>query len=455
VNEAAPRRTAPSAEGAAGVAPIRPDRPVARGAFVAGVSAAAAGLALIFFLSGPRAIVYDSYHYYELSRIVASEGLGGFQSLVRTYGYPLFLAAARGFRETTPETAHALAAALQVLLHLAASFAAASVAGRLFRDRRVFAGVFAAAALNPILLLRATEMLSDSPAASLTALAVFLALPRSGRPALRAFTAFLCAGTSAALRPASIVLLPALALVWILRAHRYGERPLPTLAAYLAAALGAVLPLAPEVASNARAYDRWTPLVVEGLYRDQAAWGTGMLKYGTSLVSDRPPQIVYENPFVPGGAAPAELARTRPLAYAKTLGAHLFGMLDQDFPYTYVENLRPPARWPLSIAAYAFLFCGLAGMGLGLARVSAPWDSTLYFGAALLSAGALVAIYLPVAVESRFSVPLYLLLTPAAVHAVLWLSQRRSGTIVAAAIAGGGFVAACVQLSRWMTTLIR
>jgi hypothetical protein len=73
----------------------------------------------------------------------------------------------------------------------------------------------------------------------------------------------------------------------------------------------------------------------------------------------------------------------------------------------------------------------------------------------VLASGALVAIYLPVAVESRFSAPLYSLLTPAAVHAVLWLSRRRSGTVVAAAIAGGGFVAACVQLSRWMTTLIR
>jgi hypothetical protein len=64
-----------------------------------------------------------------------------------------------------------------------------------------------------------------------------------------------------------------------------------------------------------------------------------------------------------------------------------------------------------------------------------------------------VAVYLPVAVESRFSLPLYFFLPPAAVAGVRWLSAKRSGTILAVAIAGGGFVAACVQLSRWLSKL--
>ncbi len=71
-------------------------------------------------------------------------------------------------------------------------------------------------------------------------------------------------------------------------------------------------------------------------------------------------------------------------------------------------------------------------------------------GAALLGL-ALFAVYLPVAVENRFSLPLYVLLPPAAVYGVAWLSERRSGTIVALAIAGGGFIGACVQISIWLT----
>jgi hypothetical protein len=326
------------------------------------------------------------------------------------------------------------------------------VTARRFRDRRLFAPTLAVLALNPILLLRATEMLSDSVSASLVGFAVFLSLPE-GRPAPRAFGAFLCAGLAAMVRPANVALLPALAIVWVVRACRRRERAPGPIAA---AAAGVAIALLPQLASNARAYGRWTPLVVEGLYRDQASWGVGMLKYGTSLVPGRVPQIEYLNPFLAAdGSSPERLAARHPVAYAKTLAAHAFAMLDQDFPYTYVENLRPPARWPLSLANYAFFFFALAGLALGVFGISAPGDSRLYLLSAALGAGALIAIYLPVAVESRFAAPLYPLLTPAAVHAALWLSGRRSGTVVAVAIAGGGFVAACVQLSRWMTTLIR
>jgi len=75
----------------------------------------------------------------------------------------------------------------------------------------------------------------------------------------------------------------------------------------------------------------------------------------------------------------------------------------------------------------------------------------LYGAGAALIGLACVAVYLPVAVENRFSLPLYVLLPPAAVYAVGWLAGRRSGSIVALAIAGGGFVAACVQISLWLT----
>jgi hypothetical protein len=77
----------------------------------------------------------------------------------------------------------------------------------------------------------------------------------------------------------------------------------------------------------------------------------------------------------------------------------------------------------------------------------------LYGAGAALFSLALIAAYLPVAVESRFSMPLYFLLAPAAVYAVVWLSGKRSGTILAVAILGGGFVGAGVQLSRWLSKL--
>jgi hypothetical protein len=102
------------------------------------------------------------------------------------------------------------------------------------------------------------------------------------------------------------------------------------------------------------------------------------------------------------------------------------------------------------LANYAFLFLSGLGLALLLARERRT-PAGLYAAGATLFALALFAVYLPVAVESRFSLPLYLILPPAAVYAVLWLAARRSGTIVAVAIAGGGFIAACVQVSLWLS----
>jgi hypothetical protein len=107
---------------------------------------------------------------------------------------PPVLAASRGFRDSGPDAARANAAAAQVALHLALALYAGRATARVFRDPRLFAPTFAVLALNPILLLRATEMLSDSVSASLVGFAVFLSLPE-GRPAPRAFGAFLCAAS--------------------------------------------------------------------------------------------------------------------------------------------------------------------------------------------------------------------------------------------------------------------
>ena len=131
---------------------------------------------------------------------------------------------------------------------------------------------------------------------------------------------------------------------------------------------------------------------------------------------------------------------------------HGFALFDQDLPFTYVTNTRPWHRWPLSLANYAFLYLAALGVAAGLLRRNAPEQERVYFSAALLVSLACAAIYLPVAVENRFSLPVYLVLSPAAVFAGAWLSSRRSGTAVTLLIGGGGFIAICVQLSRWLSS---
>ena len=442
-----------------------------RGRFLLAVSAASTGLATACFLGGFRGVIYDSFHYITLSRIISSEGLWDLYSRYRTYGYPLFVSLVIGFRDTSDGTTRALVFAAQLLVYLAASFYAARVAERVFGSPRFFFGTYLALALNPIALIRTTELLSDLLSAVLLALALFVSLERS-RPTRRAFLAFLALGLSIAVRPANLAVLPALAILWLFRGRLYGERMRQVL---LPAAAALMLSLAPQLLSNVRAYDAWNPLLVDRLYANQVSWGMAILKYGTIVADGVEPQLEYRNPFYsPDMSSPREFLARKPGGYLKTLAMHGFGLVDQDHAFTYIQSARPWYRWPLSLLNYAFLFLALFGLaaGSGLSfvhsasglsgqnpdltpgggsqgrREAAP---RLYFAGAFLVSLAYVAIYLPVAVENRFSTPLYLVLAPAAVMGVDWLSRRRSGTVVAVAIAGGGFIAICVQLSLWLS----
>jgi hypothetical protein len=421
--------------------------------FAAGVSAAAAVMAWAFFRAGFPGVIYDAFHYYTLSSIVSVEGLWNFASRIRMYGYPLFVAAATGFSDPPPDVARGIVAVVQVAFVLAAAFYAARVAKRVFRASVFFEATYALIVLNPITLIRATELLSDSVSSVLVGLSLFVSL-EEGWTKRRAVLAFLSAAASTAVRPANLAILPALALLWVLRARLYGERR--QLAGSLAlGALCVALVLLPQLHGNVKAWDAWTPLLVERLYGAQAAWGTAILKYTTLVVPGREPELVYPNPMRPEGVwSPGEFLRERPLGYLKTLGAHGFALVDHDFPYAYVTGPPPAWRWPLALANYTFLFLSAFGLAALLAdRKVRNTPAGLYASGAALYSLALVAVYLPVAVESRFSMPLYFLLPPAAVYAVAWLSGKRSGTILAVAIVGGGFIAAGVQLSRWLSKL--
>ncbi len=421
---------------------------VRRRSFAAATSLGSAALAVLFFLEGSRGVLYDSFHYFTLSRIISTEGLWSLHSRVRTYGYPLFISLVTGFSNASPQSARVLVFAAQLSIYLAAALYASRVAERIFGSERFFYGTYLAMALDPIALIRTTEMLSDLLSAVLILLALLPPLEK-GRPLRRAFVSFLCAGLSVAVRPANLAVLPALAVIWLLRARLYGERPARPLCLGGAAI---ALALAPQLYGNVSAYDVWTPLLPERLYREQVGWGMSILKYGTLVLPGRAPELVYENPFYPRGASsPGEFLKLRPLGYAATLGLHAFALVDQDLPFSYVNKPRLWYRWPLSLWNYAFLFFAGLSVTRALARrPSGRSAAKIYFVAAALTSTCYAAIYLPVAVESRFSTPLYLVLAPAAVAGALWLAERRPGTVLGIGIAGCAFVAICVRLSLWL-----
>jgi hypothetical protein len=357
-----------------------------------------------------------------------------------------------GFRRLSPEVVRPLVFVPQLILYLAACAAAARSFGRVF-PRRGFATVFyASAALNPVLLARVTEVLSDVLAAILVLLAVVLTVDpaRTRRPVAAAAGSLACGALAAVVRPANVTIFAAIVILWIVRGVLTKSLPAIALPVLLAAAL---LPFVPQIVINSRAFGKPEPLIVARLYRDQTLWGTANLKYATSVIPDQPPEIGYANPLYRGDPSAGEFLRRNPVGYLATLGVHLFAMFDQDFLFTYVTDLHPWYRWPLSAMNLAFLV--LAGWGIVLAlRPPSSREARFATIAILFTSLVYVGIHLPIAVESRFSIPIDLFLTPFFTVALLRIGELwRSGSrraIVRIAVATLVCVGLGLVLSGWI-----
>ncbi len=420
---------------------------------------AAVGIAELLFFAGYQGLIYDAYGYYVFAQRIVHGGLsaGAFPS--RTYGYPLFVALCGGFQSVAPDTARALVFHAQLLLLLLVGAEGARVLGHLLRCETARKWAYASVVLNPFLLARATEILSDLLAGMLAYAAVLLVLKRDfpsrqQSPPAAATGSLLLAASAAVVRPAAAPLLAVVAALWIARQTIWREfRPaiLPLLFA------AAALPFLPQIAVNRHVYGRAEPLVVEHLYREQVGMGAARLKYATDVRRGALPQIDYANPLYHGETT-RDFVLRRPLAFLATCALHLFAVLDQDFLFTYGRDLHPPYRWPLQALQFLFLFGGGLGAVLALLRRdgSVARDPRRFAGAAfLLAAAASVAIYLPTAVESRFAAPFELLWTPFFVLAALAIRDwsRQEMWRLLAALGAGAIVwtLACLRISAWIT----
>lgn len=419
---------------------------------------AAIGIAYIFFFSGYQDLIYDAWGYYKLSQNLAKGGLLAAAHESRTYGYPLFVAICSAFQELDTKTVRLLVFHVQLAAVLAACAAAARRLGRAFGEKPLATLLYASAVLNPFLLVHATETLSDALSAALVFLAVALAAAKGGEErsvSLSSAMALLCASFAVVVRPANTGVLFAVVLILAARRILWSDlklRPAPLLL------VAALLPFVPQIWINARVYGRFEPLVVSHLYRDQTRWGAAQLKYGTLIEPGRPPELIYGNPLWRGEDSPAEFFRRRPVSYLATLGLHFFAMLDHDLPFVYATDARPWYRWPLSSLNYVFLFMSLAGMiaVVGRARRRGARDPAAFAALSLLLAAACsAAVYLPTAVESRFSLSFDLLVTPFFAAALLrareLAAERRWKTLGRLGALGAVFMALCVALSAWIS----
>jgi hypothetical protein len=423
------------------------------------ITASAVLLASLCFREGYPTPIYDSLGYYILSIVLRIQGLSAWPTDLRTYGYPLFVAIVTGFRDLPPEEVRLATFVAQLVVFLAVCHCVSRKLAAIFRSETLGVWAYGVGALNPVLLIHTTELLSDLVSAVLVQLCVALSwkVPEEdaagGGVNRRVFLSFLCAGAAVAVRPANAVVVVALCAVWALRAGRWRE---PGLSGVVAALVGLIPPLVPQTIINYGLSGKLNPLLVAGLYGQQRVWGMGTIKYGTVLIDGRSPFLTYLNPFYAGDPGPRVFLLHHPLRYLATLGLHAFAMLDPDLPFTYVTDLRPGYRWPLGVLNAVLLYLALVGLLLGAWRAlrRRKFDELEFvFLSTLVVGSAYLVLYLPVAVESRFGIPILSLATPLIVGAGwLW----RFGGIgpagkTAAALGLPVWLTGCVLLSAWIS----
>ncbi len=423
------------------------------------VTVVSVALAYAFFLEGYPALIYDAWGYYQLSEILRTKGLAAWPVEFRTYGYPLFLAAVSGFRSLSQETLRLAVFGAQLALYLATCAFLGRKVAAVFESESMGAWVFAIAALNPVLLLHTTEPLSDLLSAVLIELALLLSWRVKGEPPgvrtqiVRPLLAFFCAAAATEVRPANVAVVAALAAVWLVRAVRWRDlRP----ASAAAAIAGLIPPLLPQFFINYRVFGRVTPLIVQSLYRLQMQWGMGALKYGTLVIPGRSPFLTYVNPLYRGDPDPVSFLRHHPFRYLATLALHAFAMLDYDLPFTYITDLHPWYRWPLSLLTYAGIALALLGLALSVRRAILRRrldESDFALGSIVLVGAAYLVLYLPVEVENRFGLTLVLLMTPLVVVGGAWLLEKRGRPLARrlAVAAAGAYVLASLSVSVWIS----
>jgi hypothetical protein len=424
------------------------------------VGAAAAGV--LFFVASYPDLIFDSDSYAVLARFVSHGRL--FPDFVdfRTYGYPLFVALCTGFRDLSPPVVRLAVFLVQLVLFIGACAIGARRLGEITGSRRFAVIAYVLTVANPFLLARASETLSDSLSAVLVYLGILWILPPRRVPegpprrvAAKAAGALLCLAFATMVRPSNLPVLFVGVSLLAFRQALWREMRWNAAPWLLAAGL---LPFAPQVYTNLRVFGKFQPLIVRSLYRDQTRWGMGAIKYGTLVRPPEEPYLVYRNPFYHWEPTAPFFLRTRPAAYLATLALHLFAMFDNDFLFTYVTDLHPAYRWPLSILGYVLLFLCLAGVAaFGKALRREGWRSPPGFaGLGLIAAAAAsVVLYVPTLVESRFAAPALLLLSPFAARAIEEIGELRARgrTRVFAAwiLAGILFVGGCARLSAWVS----
>jgi len=426
---------------------------------------ASAATALFLFSVSYPGLCCDARGYYDGAQAIIRNGLLGYSDDLRTYGYPLFLAFTFQVAKLFSLDEKVVVFVGQWLVLLGISAHAKQFFYAISRNWFFAFLIFAGTMLNVFLLTYTSVLLTDLVSSVIAWCAVLLAVAIPRRHSAHhksltiiksAFFSSLCAGIATMIRPANLSILGAVVFIWIIRALAFRDMNKRAVVSIL---LGLSLPFIPQVINNYRVWGVFQPLVIQNLYGSQLQWGLSYLKYSTLLSAEPSPQLFYLNPLFCGNStSPIEFALSEPLNFLMTVGLHLFGLFDFDFLFPYNTIADPWYRIPLSVLNYTFLF--LAGIGIlrwghrSIAKRRLNRIDLVFVGM-LIATGSYLAPYLFVAVENRFSLPLYLLITPFFAYSIgglmRWDANSRRFEAIVISVGLWSCVTLSLLLSKWIS----
>ena len=439
-------------------------------------TAAAVSLAIVAWLYGNQEIRGDARGYYDLAVQIAVNGPGSFASTFRTYGYPAFLALLIPFVGTDAEHVRTAGFVVQLTLFLVVAWFGSRRLSQALGMPDRWPWIYAVTVCNPFMMIHSIQMLTDVLSATLVYLAVVLSIPTetpaearsaaehgTGQPrrvVLTGMVVMALCGFLVMIRPPNLLLIPIFLFAWLVRTVRYRQVPWRAWPVLLAMLL---LPFLPQVASNYRAYGIMHPFIVLDQYESNSIQAMRLSKYATVSIAGIPARLYYANPFGPAESTPPfQFMRDEPLKFAATLAIRTFALFDQDFPFTYINDLNPWYRWHLAVPNYLYLLAGFVGLCLP-SRRTGPDRSRYYvtIGFLALTIVTIWSMYMVTAVESRYSLPIYPLLAAPAVIAVMRLGAATRGrpmllvpVVLGAAIWVGALAATSLWLDRVSPVLV-
>lgn len=352
---------------------------------------------------------YDEIGYFNISKMILSQGLFNLNEPLRTYLYPLIISLVSIFTNGDPFLLKVLLSILQYVVYIYTVLLVASTFRMISNSRVVYYCILMFGLLNPYLIQSSTLMLTDILSTCLIVWAIILII-RSDFSTNKSYALlFLYTYGAVMIRPSSLIFVPVVILTLIVRKYMLKDISLIKGAMF---GLVTLVLFFPQLYNNVYQFKHWTPFVHADLYEFQSNLAASNLKYSTVVIPNENPKLFYHSPFsINSNIDIYKLLTTNFVAFVVTYLSHLFGVLDWGYIETYIVDFYPVSRIIGSLFLYTFWFFAFYGAASFIRREKSVKGRFAFV--ALVGAFLLYWAFIGTTIiESRFGYPLYLLLLP-------------------------------------------